>query len=202
MTTTSGQSLGLPSAKVRHSTSSGEAGEARIPVHASKNARHASARTSLAGGATKLSSLEAAARDLSTETDATTSSSRGQPIEDSRELTPARSTQVAEEDLRRPLRGLFGLGRLRGPEAKGKEEEHREEETRGTHLPICANQALTRRYPDSDQSAWRRTPGPRINGPTPPTTKPPSPPHQYHHPPPHYTRDNNVFKILSKIFKV
>ena len=157
---------------------------ARIPVHAPKNASHASAKTPLAGGATKFSRLEAAARDLSTETDATTSSSHGQPTEVSRELTSTRSTQVDGEDLPRPLRGFFVLGRLRGPEEKGKEEEHREEETKGTRPPICGNQALTRRYPGSDQSAWRRTPGPRINGPTPPPTKPPSPPTNIatHHP--------------------
>ena len=168
--------LQAPARKDPRDPGSGEAGEARIPVHASKSASHVSVRSPLTGAVTKLSSLEVAAWDLAVETNATTSSSRGQPTEDTRELTPARSTQVAEEDFRRPLRGLFGLGRLSGPEEKGKEEEHREEERRGTRLPICGHQALTRRYPGTDQSAWRRTPGPRINGPTPPSSKLPSPP--------------------------
>ena len=89
--------------------------------------------------------MEAAARELAVEANATTSSSRGQPPEDTRELTSARSAQVAEEDLRRPLRGLFGPGRLRGPEEEGKgEEKKEEEETASPQRKPGANQALPR----------------------------------------------------------
>ena len=108
--------------------------------------------------------VEAAARDLAVEANATTSSSRGQPPEDTRELTPARSAQVAEEDLRRPLRGLFGPGRLRGPEEEGK-GELREEGRRGNRLPT----AETRRQPGATQALTRVPSDGHHHPPSPPT---------------------------------
>ena len=86
-----------------------------------------------------------------------------------------RTTQVAEERIRGTLWGLFGPGRLREQEEEAK-EELREEGRRGTCPSIRGDPALTRRYPGTGQSAWRRTPGPQISSPTPTPSKPPSPP--------------------------
>ena len=187
----------LPSAEVRHSSGSGEPGETRIPVHATKSTSHASARTPLTGGAAELSSVEAAVRDLAVEANATTSSSHGQPTEDTRELTPAavpRSLKKTFEDLFGDCSDLDDWEDQKRKARKNSEMKEEEEPASPLRKP-GANRALRRHWLEclatdtrtTDQRSYTTTHQTTI------TT------HQYHHPlyhhpAPYNTGDNSNLK--------